>query len=118
MEKICHESSCLPDDGCAFHPGTCRLGPKLFAGDARAFDHGFQFCPHNARVHASIELLLRESAVGAGDYVLAPDKLRKPHNAFRNEFWMFDDIRAVAHDARSQNLSFGKFYVLPNAPLM
>src|SRR5712675_1623115 len=114
MEKICHESSCLPDDGCAFHPRTCRLGPKLFAGDARSLDHGFQFRPHDAGMHAPVELLLRESTVGAGDYVLAPDKLRKANDPFGDEFGMFDDVGAVAHDARSENLSIGKFYVLPD----
>src|ERR1700720_4294375 len=72
----------LTDAGSAFHPGTSWPGPKFFAGNARAFGHGFQFCPHDAWMHAPVELLLRKSAVGASNHVLSPDDARKSHDPF------------------------------------
>src|SRR6185437_10240255 len=65
-----------------------------------------------------VELLLRKSTVGAGDYILAPDNFRKPDDAFGDEFRVLYHVRAMAHYARCQNLPIGKFDVLPDPPLV
>src|SRR3979490_3638507 len=108
----------LTDAGFKFRSGCSWPSPQFLAGDPRAFGHGFQFWPHDAGVHAPVELLLRKAAVGAGDHVLAPSHLRKPDDAFGNKFRMLDYIGAVAYYAGSQNLPLGKFDLFPDPPLV
>src|SRR6266550_3292230 len=110
--------SSLTNAGLQFRSGCSRPSPQFLAGDPRAFGHGFQFCPHDAGVHAPVELLLRKAAVGAGDHVLASNYIGKPDDAFGNEFRMLDHIGAVAYHAGSQNLPLGKFDVFPDPPLV
>ena len=57
-------------------------------------------------MNAAVELLLRKAAIGAGDDVLAADEAREPQDAFGDEFGMLHDVRAVADDARGENLAF------------
>ena len=74
--------------------------PKLLARDPRALGHGFQLRPHDCGMNAPIELLLRESAIGAGDDVLAAHEAGETQDAFGHQVWMLHDVRAVADDAR------------------
>src|SRR5204863_6988061 len=48
------------------------------AGDARAFRHRFELRPHDRWMHAPVDFLLREAAVGAGNQVLAPHARGEP----------------------------------------
>src|ERR1700687_2724632 len=52
--------------------------PKLPAGEPRAFHHGLQLRPHDAGVNAPVQLLLRETAIRAGDDVLSSSDPGEP----------------------------------------
>ena len=57
-----------------------RAAPKLIAGNARAFGHGFELGPHDRGMHTAIELLLGEAAVSAGDHVFAANDAGESHD--------------------------------------
>lgn len=71
-----------------------------------------------ADVHPAIELLLRKPTVGASDYIFAPDDVRKPDDAFGDDFRVLDHVGAMGHHPRSQNFPIGKLDFFPDPPLV
>ena len=69
-------------------------------------------------MHAPVELLLGKPAIGAGDHVLAPDKIRESHDPLGDQLGMLHHVRAVADHTGRQHFAFGKFYILPDAPFV
>src|ERR1051326_5622112 len=78
--------------------------PKLFGCDAGAFGYGLQLGPHDGGMNAAVELFLRKAAIGSGNDVLSPDAFRKPDDALRDQFRMFDNVCAVTDDTGNKNL--------------
>src|SRR5262249_25044188 len=87
-------------------------------GDARALGHRGHLRPHHLRRDRRLPDRRAESAVAAGDHVLAPDQLRVTGNALRDEIRMLDEVRLRLDDAGDQELAFGKLDGLEELPLV
>ncbi len=74
--------------------------------------------PHDARMHPAVEWALGEAAIGAGEDVLAPDQFGEPHDAFGDQFRMFDHVGGVADDAGNEHFVFWQFCVFPHSPFV
>jgi hypothetical protein len=59
-----------------------------------------------------------QSAVGAGDDLLATDHARVPHDAISNHLRVFDNVSGVAYDTGDEKLAVGQGNVLPDAPFV
>src|SRR5215471_7543330 len=59
-----------------------------------------------------------ETAVGAGDHVLAADDLRKAQDPIGDKARMLDHVGRVAYDAGNDNLPLREFYILPDPPFV
>src|SRR5215472_13327522 len=94
------------------------LPPQLLRRDPRAFDHCFELCPLHLLVDARRAPALRETAIGAGDDVLAADEAREILEAQRDELGMLDDVGRMAEDAGDEDLAFGQSLALPDLPFV
>ena len=59
-----------------------------------------------------------ETAIRAGDHVLASDDPRVAHEALRHQFRVLDQRDTMRHDAGQQHLALGQLDVLPDRPFM
>ena len=59
-----------------------------------------------------VQGLRGEAAIGAGDHILAPHQFGETHDAFGDQFGMFDNIAGVRNDAGDENFVFWHLYVL------
>ena len=85
---------------------------------ARAPDQGFEFCPHDAGMHAPVERSLSKTAVGTRDDVLAADQLSDPYDSLADEFGMLDQVGCVANHARHQHFAGREFDFPPEEPFV
>src|SRR5262249_38610864 len=87
-------------------------------GDARALDQRAELRPDDAFVNFLAAGEGAESAIGAGDDVLAPDDPRKAHDALGHQLRMLDEYARLRNGPRDENHAIGKSDVLPYAPLV
>src|SRR5271170_6723003 len=59
-----------------------------------------------------------ETAIGAGDDVLAPGDSGEIEDAVGDDLGMLDDVGGVADNARDQDLAVGQFDIPPYLPLV
>ena len=96
-----------PPKFCELVPrGLGRLGalaflPQFSAGYARALHQRFEFRPHDGGRRALDELGLCESAVCAGDNILAAHQAREPKDSVSHQPWMFDGDGVMSDDTRN-----------------
>ena len=69
-------------------------------------------------MHARGREPLRESAVDAGDDVLAPNEPRVAHDSLGDQLRVLDAIRRVGDDTRDQNLALRELDRLPDVILV
>src|SRR4029453_19306833 len=111
----------------SFGVNTCRStpaadsvfsSPQLLRRQPCAFGHAFELGPHHLRVHAGDGFRLREAPSPRRKDILAPEQLREPDDAIRNQPRMLDRGRVVRDDARHEDLSCRQFPLFPNPPLV
>src|SRR3981189_2742996 len=74
--------------------GTCAaLAPQFLAREAGAIGERLQLDPDDARMHFASRSEAGETAIGAGDDIVAPDRLREAADALGDQFRVLDDIR-------------------------
>src|SRR3954470_21960271 len=88
------------------------------AGDACSFRHGLELRPHDRWMHTPVDFFLREAAVGAGNQVLAADARGESRETLGDKLRMFHHVRAVADDARHENLAGRQLHLLPHLPFV
>ena len=59
-----------------------------------------------------------ETAIGAGNDVVAPDQAGQPHDAFGNQFRMLDDVGGVADHAGNEHFALGQLGLFPHPPFV
>src|ERR1700680_1296752 len=99
-------------------PGMCRLRPKFSARELRTFGQRFQFRPHDRGVNTAVELLLGKAAIRTSDNVFAARHAGESHDAFRDEFRMFNTVVAVADAPGNQHLAIRQLHIFPHPPFM
>jgi len=92
--------------------------PQLPGGQTCAFHQGFEFSPHDLRMHSLNPLCLRKSAIGAGDDVFPPDDTGESHDSIRDHLRVFDRHGVVGDHPGNQDLACRQFRLLPHAPFV
>src|SRR5690606_31529177 len=89
------------------------LRPETLRGDLGALPESFEPRPRDVLVDAATE-----TAVRAGDHVLATHELREVLDAVGNQLRVLDDVRCMTNDTRDDDLALGELHVLPDLPLV
>src|SRR5262245_63786768 len=85
------------------HRVRCR--PEPARCHARALDQCAQFGPLNRGMHTNMIVALGEAAVRPRNDVVATDDARKILDAPRDQFRMFDNVRAMGDKAGNERLA-------------
>ena len=105
-----HRRLC-PEDLSSFRLSAA---PQDLCRAPRAFGHCFELGPADRGVADP----RAETAIGAGQHVLAADQLGVAHQALGDQIGMLDEVGAVADDARDQGGAFRQFHLLEDPPLV
>src|SRR5438067_5053441 len=74
--------------------GMCAaLAPQFPAREAGAVGQRLQFDPDDTGMHLTGRCEAGEAAIGAGDDIVAPDRLREAADALSDHLRVLDDIR-------------------------
>src|SRR5690606_19034052 len=94
--------------------GLPKLSPKSLTGDCGAITHGAELRPLDGRVRDALQ-----TAVRARDHVLLAHDARVALQTLRHELRVLHELsRAVAQDARHEDLAVRKRVVLEDDPLV
>src|SRR5690348_14519677 len=87
--------------------------PEPIRREVGTLPHRLELLPHHGRMDLGlVERLRGEAAIGARHHILAPNKLRKAHEALGDELRMLDDIARMGDDAGTQHLALGHLDLL------